>query len=326
MSAAPPGRKSATSGCPRRTARWCCRTSRTPRRAGAGRRPSRSGTRAAAATPARTASSRPRTPSAGPAGTGAVRRRSRADPATRPRPRRAATVATSGSSSGHHRSSTYGKVRWPQPIGDSQDSVPLPASPAARSTNAAPMASADRTVDARAGSRSTCTATAVSAANVSPTPATAAPTSSEPSTGSPVPGRRGEHHAPRRRDWPARPAPRAAASGAWRPTRAERISSARPVSSSDAGVPADQEHVHERDDDRPRNAKISKTTSPPMVVEQLRRAAHRDDRGVGAERLPQLGELLRGVVQALAPHRLVRAQERDAEQPPRKPRTVPAAA
>ena len=37
------------------------------------------------------------------------------------------------SASGHHCSPAYGRMYWPQPIGDSHDSVPSPTSPAARS-------------------------------------------------------------------------------------------------------------------------------------------------------------------------------------------------
>ena len=101
------------------------------------------------------------------------------------------TVATSISASGHQRSPAYGRIAWPQPIGDSHDSVPSPTSPAARSRYAAPIAPPvipyiDDVVWL------TCAATAATPANTSPTPASEAPSASEPSAGG------------RRRSWRAR--------------------------------------------------------------------------------------------------------------------------
>ena len=49
-----------------------------------------------------------------------------------------AAVNTRKSASGHQRSSAYGRIAWPQPIGDSHESVPSPTSPAARSAYEAP--------------------------------------------------------------------------------------------------------------------------------------------------------------------------------------------
>ena len=49
-----------------------------------------------------------------------------------------ATAATE-SSAGHHRSPEKACIACPQPIGESQDSAPLPTSPTARRTYDAPM-------------------------------------------------------------------------------------------------------------------------------------------------------------------------------------------
>jgi hypothetical protein len=95
-----------------------------------------------------------------------------------------------------------------------------------------------------------------------PTAAIAAPVSSEPPIGRPVPAAAADTSAPAARF--AMPASSSAAtSGARRPTRAERISSARPVSSS-ARVCRPTRNMLISATTMARNEKISNTTSPPI--------------------------------------------------------------
>src|SRR5690606_39734201 len=90
-------------------------------------------------------------------------------------------VSATARSSGHHRSSTYTRVCWAQPTGESQDRKPPPtsiASPAARSRYATAKA-APASPPAPRPYSVIWAVTAVTAANTTPTAARAAPYSQE---------------------------------------------------------------------------------------------------------------------------------------------------
>jgi hypothetical protein len=91
-------------------------------------------------------------------------------------------VPASRSSSGHQRSSAYGRIAWPQPIGDSQESAPSPTSPAARSPYDAPR-TAPTSPYAPPVPSLTCIATAATPAKNRPTAASDAPSAIEPAAG-----------------------------------------------------------------------------------------------------------------------------------------------
>ena len=101
--------------------------------------PARDAGRAAAARPARATRAAVDRPRAGPG-----RAATRPDPMSRRSNSRSATASSTTTAAteiraGHHRSPEKACIACPQPIGDSQDSAPLPTSPTARRTYDAPM-------------------------------------------------------------------------------------------------------------------------------------------------------------------------------------------
>ena len=121
-------------------------------------------------------------------------------------------------------------MAWPQPIGESQESVPSPTSPAARSRYAPPIA-APVMPYAVAVAWLTCIATAAMPANTTPTPVSDAPSASEPSAGWSSAIIANATTAPIRTCAPVATIS-AAASGTLRPTGAAPTSSLRPLCSS----------------------------------------------------------------------------------------------
>ncbi|WP_344934284.1 hypothetical protein [Actinoplanes nipponensis] len=80
-------------------------------------------------------------------------------------------------------------------------------------------------------------------------------------------------------------------------------------------MPADEEHVHQRDDDR-REREDLEDDLPADRAEQPGRPAHRDHRGVAADRVAQPFEGLGAAVQLLALQGLDQHEQRRAQQPP----------
>jgi hypothetical protein len=141
-----------------------------------------------------------------------------------------APAPASSNSSGHHRSSAYGRIDCAHPIGESHESVPSPTSPAARTMYDAPS-TAPTSPYAPPVLWLTCIATTATPANSRPAPPSDAPRAIEPAAGwsSPI----------------IVSATRAASStfttvtttivaavGAYRPTTLARTSSLRPLCSS----------------------------------------------------------------------------------------------
>jgi hypothetical protein len=87
-------------------------------------------------------------------------------------------------------------------------------------------------------------------------------------------------------------------------------------------VPPDQEHAHQRNDDRHEREDLEHHL-PADRLQQLGRSAHRDDSSVAADRPAQVGQVFWCVVQVLALCGLDEHQQRRAEQPPRQADAFP---
>ena len=134
------------------------------------------------------------------------------------------------SASGHQRSSAYGRIACPQPIGESHESVPSPTSPAARRANA-PPSTAPTSPYAPPVPSLTWTATAATPANSSPTAASEAPSAIDPAAGVSNETITSAVTAPIS-SWANAVTMSAATSGVARPTTPARTSSLRPLCSS----------------------------------------------------------------------------------------------
>ena len=130
----------------------------------------------------------------------------------------------------HHRSSAKARIACAHPIGDAHDRTPLPTSPTALRTNDTPI-TAPPSANAARDPLATCAATAATPANTRPAPKIDIPKANDPDTGSPYAIRATALPMATSASAIATPIS-AAANGAWRPTGAARISSARSDSSS----------------------------------------------------------------------------------------------
>ena len=140
------------------------------------------------------------------------------------------TPSSTGSRSGHQRSSPNALVAWDQPIGDSQLSPFSATSPMARSRKASPSTASPMPTAPRA-CWVTWAATSPTPVNARPTDAMDAPYSSEPEVGRPAARKATAVPAPTATE--AVPTTRPVASrSAWRPMTPARSGSVRPASSS----------------------------------------------------------------------------------------------
>ncbi len=165
------------------------------------------------------------------------------------------TNATPKRPNTHQLSWSYGRICWPQPIGDSHDgheltsvtppSTTLPdTSPTARSRKATPIAAAAIPLAPRAVSE-TCAVTAAIAAKAMPTAAMPAPAANEPAGRQVVADQHDGAERRRAPHWPRRR--RSALRSGWRAGRRCPRRSARPGRSPrSAGVPYDGQRAHER--------------------------------------------------------------------------------
>ena len=174
-------------------------------------------------------------------------------------------------------------MRWPQPIGDSQRQGPVAdvaggAQHVRRAEESAIVPYAARVLS------NTCAATAVSAAKVMPTPASRGAEQKRAGDRQPGPGGRREHQQSHRQ----------VGQTGQRERRGQRGPPADPGGAEQfgppgllvgAGVPADQEHVHQRDHDRHEREDLEDDLAADGL-QQPGRPAHRDDRRVAAEARP----------------------------------------
>ena len=162
-------------------------------------------------------------------------------------------------------SPAYGRRYCPHPIGESHDSAPLPISPIARSAYATPS-TAPVMPYAPGRSRRAVQRRGRPPPNTRPRQAGRQPQRDRAGHRQPVPDQAAGDQAPNAH-WPSRRAarrrqrgvPADAAPGAARPA----------ALLLGAGVPPDQEHAHQRRDDRP-NAAACHATCPPSVLRPRR--------------------------------------------------------